>query len=229
MQGNIFVISAASGTGKTTLIARLLQHHSDIRVSVSHTTRAPRRGEENGKHYHFVSVPEFERMIEEGQFVEYAKVYGNYYGTSTQSLESLTRQGVDVILEIDTQGAEQIRRQLPQAYSIFIAPPSLATLEQRLNQRAADAPQVIAARLAEARNEIEQARLFDYLVVNDDLTAAEAALRALLEKHPDHTSARVNLARLSVPMAQAEYEKALKDTPDNAMIARKLEALKAMQ
>ena len=161
MQGNIFVISAASGTGKTTLIARLLQHHSDIRVSVSHTTRAPRRGEENGKHYHFVSVPEFERMIEEGQFVEYAKVYGNYYGTSTQSLESLTRQGVDVILEIDTQGAEQIRRLLPQAYSIFIAPPSLATLEQRLRQRAADAPQVIAVRLAEARNEIEQARLFD--------------------------------------------------------------------
>ena len=181
MQGNIFVISAASGTGKTTLIARLLQHHSDIRVSVSHTTRAPRRGEENGKHYHFVSVPEFERMIEEGQFVEYAKVYGNYYGTSTQSLESLTRQGVDVILEIDTQGAEQIRRLLPQAYSIFIAPPSLATLEQRLRQRAADAPQVIAVRLAEARNEIEQAHLFDYLVVNDDLTAAEAALLHIIK------------------------------------------------
>ena len=181
MQGNIFVISAASGTGKTTLIARLLQHHSDIRVSVSHTPRAPRRGEENGKHYHFVSVPEFECMIEEGQFVEYAKVYGNYYGTSTQSLESLTRQGVDVILEIDTQGAEQIRRLLPQAYSIFIAPPSLATLEQRLRQRAADAPQVIAVRLAEARNEIEQARLFDYLVVNDDLTAAEAALLHIIK------------------------------------------------
>ena len=186
MQGNIFVISAASGTGKTTLIARLLQHHSDIRVSVSHTTRAPRRGEENGKHYHFVSVPEFERMIEEGQFVEYAKVYGNYYGTSTQSLESLTSQGVDVILEIDTQGAEQIRRQLPQAYSIFIAPPSLATLEQRLNQRAADAPQVIAVRLAEARNEIEQARLFDYLVVNDDLAAAEAALLHIIKSQRFH-------------------------------------------
>ena len=186
MQGNIFVISAASGTGKTTLIARLLQHHSDIRVSVSHTTRAPRRGEENGKHYHFVSVPEFERMMEEGQFVEYAKVYGNYYGTSTQSLESLTRQGVDVILEIDTQGAEQIRRQLPQAYSIFIAPPSLATLEQRLNQRAADAPQVIAVRLAEARNEIEQAHLFDYLVVNDDLTAAEAALLHIIKSQRFH-------------------------------------------
>lgn len=181
MQGNIFVISAASGTGKTTLIARLLQHHADIRVSVSHTTRAPRRGEENGKHYHFVSVPEFERMIEENQFVEYAKVYGNYYGTSTQSLESLTRQGTDVILEIDTQGAEQIRRQLPQAYSIFIAPPSLATLEQRLRQRAADAPQVIAVRLAEARNEIEQARLFDYLVVNDDLVATENALLHIIK------------------------------------------------
>lgn len=186
MQGNIFVISAASGTGKTTLIARLLQHHSDIRVSISHTTRAPRRGEENGKHYHFVNVPEFERMIEEGRFVEYAKVYGNYYGTSTQSLESLTRQGTDVILEIDTQGAEQIRRQLPQAYSIFIAPPSLGTLEQRLRQRAADAPQVIAVRLAEARNEIEQARLFDYLVINDDLTAAEAALLHIIKSQRFH-------------------------------------------
>lgn len=186
MQGNIFVISAASGTGKTTLIARLLQHHSDIRVSISHTTRAPRRGEENGKHYHFVSVPEFERMIEEGRFVEYAKVYGNYYGTSTQSLESLTRQGTDVILEIDTQGAEQIRRQLPQAYSIFIAPPSLGTLKQRLRQRAADAPQVIAVRLAEARNEIEQARLFDYLVINDDLTAAEAALLHIIKSQRFH-------------------------------------------
>ena len=186
MQGNIFVISAASGTGKTTLIARLLQHHSDIRVSISHTTRAPRRGEENGKHYHFVSVSEFERMIEEGRFVEYAKVYGNYYGTSTQSLESLIRQGTDVILEIDTQGAEQIRRQLPQAYSIFIAPPSLGTLEQRLRQRAADAPQVIAVRLAEARNEIEQARLFDYLVINDDLTAAEAALLHIIKSQRFH-------------------------------------------
>ncbi|OAM26089.1 MULTISPECIES: guanylate kinase [Eikenella] len=181
MQGNIFVISAASGTGKTTLISRLLQHHADIRVSVSHTTRAPRRGEENGKHYHFVSVPEFERMIEESQFVEYAQVYGNYYGTSTQSLESLTRQGVDVILEIDTQGAEQIRRQLPQAHSIFIAPPSLQTLEQRLRQRAADAPEVIARRLAEARSEIEQAALFDYLVVNDDLVAAENALLHIIK------------------------------------------------
>ncbi|MBH5328917.1 guanylate kinase [Eikenella sp. S3360] len=181
MQGNIFVISAASGTGKTTLISRLLQHHADIRVSVSHTTRAPRRGEENGKHYHFVSVPEFERMIEDSQFVEYARVYGNYYGTSTQSLEGLTRQGVDVILEIDTQGAEQIRRQLPQAHSIFIAPPSLHTLEQRLRQRAADTPEVIARRLAEARSEIEQAALFDYLVVNDDLVAAENALLHIIK------------------------------------------------
>lgn len=181
MQGNIFVISAASGTGKTTLIARLLQHHTDIRVSISHTTRAPRRGEENGKHYHFVSVPEFERMIGEGQFVEYAQVYGNYYGTSIQSLETLTGQGVDVILEIDTQGAEQIRRQLPQSHSIFITPPSLGTLAKRLRQRAADSPQIIAVRLAEARSEIEQAYLFDYLVVNDDLIAAETALLHIIK------------------------------------------------
>jgi len=175
------VLAGPTAVGKGTVVTELRRRHPDLFISVSATTRRPRPGEVDGVHYHFVSVPEFERMIEEGQFVEYAKVYGNYYGTSTQSLESLTRQGVDVILEIDTQGAEQIRRLLPQAYSIFIAPPSLATLEQRLRQRAADAPQVIAVRLAEARNEIEQARLFDYLVVNDDLTAAEAALLHIIK------------------------------------------------
>lgn len=176
MLGNIFIISAASGTGKTTLVSRLLQKHPDIRASVSHTTRLPREGEENGRHYHFVSIPEFEAMIGDAGFLEYARVYDNYYGTSMRQLEELTRQGVDVILEIDVQGAAQVRQALPQAASIFIAPPSFAVLESRLRGRGTDAPEVIAKRLAEARNEIEQAPLFDYLVVNDDLDNAEAAL-----------------------------------------------------
>ncbi|MDO4694917.1 MAG: guanylate kinase [Eikenella sp.] len=175
MLGNIFIISAASGTGKTTLVSRLLQN-PDIRVSVSHTTRPPREGEENGRHYYFVSTPEFEAMIGDAVFLEYARVYDNYYGTSMRQLEELTRQGVDVILEIDVQGAAQARRALPQAASIFIAPPSFAALESRLRGRGTDAPEVIVKRLAEARNEIEQAPLFDYLVVNDDLDSAEAAL-----------------------------------------------------
>lgn len=176
MLGNIFIISAASGTGKTTLVSRLLQKHPDIRASVSHTTRLPREGEENGRHYHFVSIPEFEAMIGDAGFLEYARVYDNYYGTSMRQLEELTRQGVDVILEIDVQGAAQVRQALPQAASIFIAPPSFAVLESRLRGRGTDAPEVVAKRLAEARNEIEQAPLFDYLVVNDDLDNAEAAL-----------------------------------------------------
>lgn len=193
MSGNIFIISAASGTGKTTLVSRLLQKHSDIRASVSHTTRPRREGEENGRHYHFVSQAEFETMIGNAEFLEYAQVYGNYYGTSMRQLEALATQGADVILEIDVQGAAQVRRALPQAASIFIAPPSLAVLENRLRGRGTDAPEVITKRLAEARSEIEQAPLFDYLVVNDDLDTAEAALlhiiraQSLLSTAQEHT------------------------------------------
>lgn len=181
MSGNIFIISAASGTGKTTLVSRLLQKHPDIRASVSHTTRPPRAGEENGRHYHFVDTAAFEAMIGEAAFLEYAQVFGNYYGTSTAQLEALAAEGADVILEIDVQGAAQVRRALPQAASIFIAPPSFAALEARLRGRGTDDGAVIAKRLAEARGEIEQAPLFDYLVVNDDLDQAEAALLHIIK------------------------------------------------
>ncbi len=181
MSGHIFIVSAASGTGKTTLVSRLLQQHPDIRVSVSHTTRPRRDGEEDGRHYHFVSQAEFETMIGEGAFLEFAQVFGNYYGTSTAQLQALTQQGVDVILEIDVQGAAQVRRALPEATSIFIAPPSLAVLASRLRGRGTDTEEVIAKRLAEARSEIEQAPLFDYLVVNDDVRQAEAALLHIIK------------------------------------------------
>lgn len=179
-KGNIFIISAASGTGKTTLVSRLLQSRSDIRVSVSHTTRAPRTGEEHGYHYYFVDAARFETLIREKAFLEHAKVFDNYYGTSFESINSLRDQGYDVILEIDIQGAEQVRRVLPDACSIFILPPSFQVLADRLTGRGTDSPEVINKRLNKARSEIEQAFSFDYIVVNHDLLEAEADLLAII-------------------------------------------------
>ncbi|QMT30947.1 guanylate kinase [Alysiella filiformis] len=176
MTGNVFIISAASGTGKTTLVSRLVQHHSDIRVSISHTTRQPRVGEVNGKHYHFVNQETFVRLVGEGAFLEHAQVFGNYYGTSIQAVRDMCAQGFDVILEIDVQGAAQVRQSLPESVSIFILPPTLDELEQRLRERQTDSDDVIQIRLNEARQEIEQAYLFDYVVINQDLNAAEADL-----------------------------------------------------
>lgn len=174
--GNVFIISAASGTGKTTLVSRLVKNHADIRVSVSHTTRAPRENEQHGKHYYFVSKEKFMDLVGQGAFLEHAEVFGNYYGTSVMGVEELTCQGVDVILEIDVQGAAQIREALPHAIGIFILPPSLAILEERLRKRETDTAEVIERRLAEAKSEIEQASAFDYVVVNDDLIATEMNL-----------------------------------------------------
>ena len=174
--GNVFIISAASGTGKTTLVSRLLSAHADVRVSVSHTTRAPREGERHGEHYYFVGTAEFEDMIDGGGFLEHANVFGNYYGTSIAGVNSLSEEGYDVILEIDVQGAAQVRKSLPEASSIFILPPSFEVLAQRLIGRGTDSEEVIQTRLSKARHEIEQSVLFDYVVVNDDLDRAEADL-----------------------------------------------------
>ena len=159
-KGNIFIISAASGTGKTTLVSRLLKNNGDIRVSISHTTRQPREGERHGVHYHFVPKEEFESLIRQ---------------------DELRSQGYDVILEIDVQGAEQVRRLLPEAYSIFILPPSFAILASRLTNRGTDSEEVIRTRLDKARHEIGQAPLFDYIVVNDDLDTAEADLLHIIK------------------------------------------------
>ena len=180
-KGNIFVISAASGTGKTTLVSRLVQQHPNVRVSVSHTTRPPRAGEVNGQHYHFVSEEEFVRLAGEGAFLEHAQVFGNYYGTSYESVQSMCKQGYDVILEIDVQGAQQVRQALPEALSIFILPPSLAVLEQRLRQRQTDSEEVIARRLSEAVDEIQQALTFDYVVSNRSLQQAEEELWCIFQ------------------------------------------------
>ena len=174
-KGNIFIISAASGTGKTTLVSRLLKNNGDIRVSISHTTRQPREGERHGVHYHFVPKEKFESLIRQNAFLEHADVFGNYYGTSIAGVDELRNQGYDV------QGAEQVRRLLPEACSIFILPPSFAILASRLTNRGTDSEEVIRTRLDKARHEIGQASLFDYIVVNDDLDTAEADLLHIIK------------------------------------------------
>ena len=175
-KGNVFVISAASGTGKTTLVSRLTAHNPNIRVSVSHTTRAPRENEQHGKHYYFTTREHFTELVGQGAFLEHAEVFGNLYGTSAAAVQEMCAQGLDVILEIDVQGAEQVRKALPEAVSIFILPPSFEVLAQRLIGRGTDSEEVIQTRLSKARHEIEQSVLFDYVVVNDDLDRAEADL-----------------------------------------------------
>lgn len=185
-KGNIFIISAASGTGKTTLVSRLLQNDDSIHVSISHTTRQPRTGEQHGEHYYFVSKEEFIQLIGEGAFLEHAEVFGNFYGTSLQVVKEMTEQGLDVILEIDVQGAAQVRQSLPDAISIFILPPSLAILAERLRNRQTDSEESIVRRLKEAEQEIQQAYLFDYIVVNHDLDEAQAQLASIFQANRLH-------------------------------------------
>ena len=178
--GNIFIVSAASGTGKTTLVSRLTAAQPQIRVSVSHTTRAPREGEEHGCHYYFVSREEFVELIGQGAFLEHAEVFGNFYGTGIESVRQMSEAGYDVILEIDVQGAAQVRRALPEAVGIFILPPSLAVLAERLCGRGTDSAEVIERRLGLAAEEIQEALSFDYAVINHDLDQAEAELLAIV-------------------------------------------------
>lgn len=178
-QGTLFVISAPSGAGKTSLVAEMLRQDSQLGVSVSHTTRPMREGEQDGVNYHFVGRDAFEAMIARGEFLEHADVFGNYYGTSHVWVRETLAEGQDVILEIDWQGAEQVRRLIPECVSIFIVPPSAETLRQRLVGRGTDAPEVIERRLSEAEEECRHAAEFDYLVVNDDFDVALADLLAI--------------------------------------------------
>lgn len=178
--GNLFTISAPSGAGKTSLVNALVPTLANLRVSVSHTTRAQRPGEIEGVNYHFIDTAAFQRMIEHGDFLESAEVFGNCYGTSQRWVEATLAAGTDVILEIDWQGAQQVRRLLPETQSIFILPPSLTALQQRLNQRGQDPADVIATRMAKAIDEMEHYPEADYLVVNDQFDTALAELRAIL-------------------------------------------------
>ena len=195
-RGQLFVISAPSGAGKTSLIKALRERRPELALSVSHTTRPRRDGEVNGEHYHFVDISQFEAMLAQEAFVEHAKVFDNYYGTSKAAISEQLDRGYDLILEIDWQGAAQVKRLFPEAIFIFILPPSSAELESRLRNRASDDDEVIARRLAEARREMQQCHWYDYLVINDDFDQSLEELDALFtaamletdrqrERHPE--------------------------------------------
>lgn len=182
-QGNLYILSAPSGAGKSSLISALLNQQQDnkMMVSVSHTTRQPRPGEQEGVHYYFVSVEAFESLIEQDLFLEYAKVFGgNYYGTSLPAIEENLAKGIDVFLDIDWQGAQQIRQKVPNVKSIFILPPSLAELERRLIGRGQDSTEVIAARMSKAIDEISHYNEYDYVIVNDVFEQTLADFQAIL-------------------------------------------------
>jgi guanylate kinase len=172
--GNLFILSAPSGAGKSSLINALLEQKSNrpMQVSVSHTTRAPRLGEQEGKHYHFVSIATFKKQIEKNAFYEYAEVFDNYYGTSEAAIDDQLAQGIDVFLDIDWQGAQQVRIKKPAVTTIFISPPSKQTLENRLRGRGQDSEAVIASRMSKAQGECSHFQEFDYIIINDDFKQA---------------------------------------------------------
>ena len=180
MAGDLFVVVAPSGAGKTSLVHRLLGVETGIRLSVSHTTRAPREGEVDGREYHFVSRGAFEAMIAAGDFLEHANVYGNYYGTSRRWIESELAGEHDVLLEIDWQGAMQLRKLFPRLVGIFILPPSIGELRRRLTARGKDSAEVIERRMASAREEISHVLEFEYIIVNEQFDVAVADLQAVV-------------------------------------------------
>ncbi len=182
-RGRLFVISAPSGAGKTTLVRRLVEQRPDLRFSVSYTTRPKRAREVEGEDYFFVSQEEFMRLRDSGELLEHATVFGNSYGTSRKQVLGLLESGKDVLLEIDWQGAAQVRANMPECTSIFILPPSIPELERRLRGRGTDSEQVIERRLNEALDDISHWQEFDYVVINDDLDTAVAALREILAGH----------------------------------------------
>ncbi len=180
LQGTLFIVAAPSGAGKSTLVNALLAREPAISLSVSHTTRQPRLGEASGTHYHFVERAVFEAEVAAGIFLEHAEVHGNLYGTSRNTVQALLGQGRDVLLEIDWQGARQVRAGKPDCVSVFILPPSRAELERRLRGRGSDSEEVIARRLRNSREEISHAGEFDYILVNDDFEVALGGLQAIV-------------------------------------------------
>lgn len=192
MSGQLFIVTAPSGAGKTTLVRALLERDPQVHLSVSYTTRQPRPGERDGRDYHFVDLARFQAMREAGEFLEWAEVHGNCYGTSRVWLESEFRAGRDVLLEIDWQGAQQVRRSFPGAVEIFVLPPSLEELERRLVDRGQDSAEVIARRLANALDEMRHVEEFDYVIINNELQVACEDLAAI-----------VRSARLRLPVQRA--------------------------
>lgn len=178
-QGVLYIVSAPSGAGKTSLVKALLKNDLAIRLSVSYTTRAARPGEVDGRDYHFVDRHRFEQMLAEGEFLEHAEVYGNYYGTSKGSISRDLNAGHDILLEIDWQGADQVKDHFPQSASIFILPPSFSALRTRLKGRGQDSDEIIERRLAAAAHDVAHAEAFDYIMVNDDFDHALLDLVAI--------------------------------------------------
>lgn len=178
--GTLYIISAPSGAGKTSLVKALLDQSKNIGVSVSHTTRAKREGEQDGVDYHFTDQKLFISMVEKGEFLEHAQVFDNYYGTAIANIEAKLKQGEDVILEIDWQGAAQVRKQLPYSVNIFILPPSQKALQERLRGRGQDSDEIIARRMRDAKSETSHYSEYDYLVVNDDFDDALIELNSII-------------------------------------------------
>lgn len=180
MSGTLFIVSAPSGAGKTSLVAELVASDPLISKSVSYTTRAPRAGEVHGQHYHFVSAEEFESMVQRGAFLEHALVHGNRYGTSQQWVSEALARGRDIVLEIDWQGAVQVRRIMPDTVGIFVLPPSMAVLEVRLRGRGLDSDKTVAQRLTNARGEIAHCVEFDYVIINEEFNRAAQDLVSIV-------------------------------------------------
>jgi guanylate kinase len=178
--GILYIVSAPSGAGKTSLLRQLVAADARLVVSVSHATRAMRPGEVDGEHYHFVSVERFLELAGEGAFLEHAKVFDNYYGTAEASVRGPLASGRDVILEIDWQGARQVRQRFPEAVAVFVAPPNIEALRERLSGRGQDSEDVVARRMADAQSELSHYPEYDYLVINDDFDVALAELRAIV-------------------------------------------------
>src|SRR5690554_5953351 len=179
MRGTLFIVAAPSGAGKSSIVNACLARDREVRLSVSFTSRTPRPGERHAEHYHFVGEDEFQRMIDAGEFFEHARVHGDWKGTARQSVEPQLAAGRDVLLEIDWQGARQVRAQVPDAVGIFILPPSRAALDERMRKRGQDSEEVMARRLAAAREEMSHHDEFDYLIVNEDFDVAVAEMCAI--------------------------------------------------
>lgn len=178
--GNLFIVAAPSGGGKTSLVKQLIASLDHIEVSISHTTRSMRPGEQNGVDYFFITNPQFNQMVEENAFIEHAQVFNHLYGTSIAQIASRLAHGIDVVLDIDWQGAQQIRQAFPDAISVFIIPPSLDALKQRLKNRSQDNEQIIEERMKKAEAELSHYPEFDYLIVNDNFEHAAAELKAIV-------------------------------------------------
>lgn len=191
--GTLYIVSAPSGAGKSSLIKALLAEKREwpVQVSVSHTTRAPRVGEIEGEHYYFVDVATFKQLIKENAFFEWAEVFGNYYGTSRVAIEQALAKGIDIFLDIDWQGARQVREMMPQAKGIFILPPSRAELQARLTKRGQDSDEIIAQRMAQAQSEMSHYDEYDYLIINDDFDSATQEFSAIVKSQRNEQAKQV--------------------------------------